>query len=89
MSIGWDNKKAALNLKNHKVGFDEASTVLADPLVQYSLNDHPDGNRWEYIGHSYRNNLLYVVTVEETEEEIRIISAREATPSERKQYEKG
>lgn len=29
----WDAQKAAENLKNHRVGFDEALTVFADPLA--------------------------------------------------------
>jgi len=29
----WDPKKAALNLTNHGVSFDEASTVFRDPLA--------------------------------------------------------
>lgn len=29
----WDKKKAASNLKKHKVSFDEAMTVFDDPLA--------------------------------------------------------
>ncbi len=29
----WDGHKAALNLRNHDVSFDEASTVFDDPLA--------------------------------------------------------
>ncbi len=29
----WDPEKAKLNLKKHKIGFDEASTVFDDPLA--------------------------------------------------------
>ena len=41
----------------------------------------------EYLGHSLESKLLYVVTVEKSDEEIRIISAREATANERAKYE--
>jgi hypothetical protein len=30
----WDDYKARLNLKNHRVGFDEAKTVFIDPLAR-------------------------------------------------------
>ena len=50
-------------------------------------NDHVDGNRLEYLGHSLRSRVLYVVTVEKDDDEIRIVSAREATSNERKGYE--
>ena len=34
----WDKKKAAANLKKHKVTFDEATTVFDDPLA-YIFDD--------------------------------------------------
>ena len=34
----WDEEKARANLKKHKVGFDEASTVFRDPLA-YIFDD--------------------------------------------------
>jgi uncharacterized DUF497 family protein len=33
MEVAWDRRKAAANLKKHKVSFEEASTVLADPMA--------------------------------------------------------
>jgi hypothetical protein len=36
----WDPKKAEANLKRHRVAFDEALTVFADPLAR--IFDHPD-----------------------------------------------
>ena len=32
MEVTWDPRKAAANHKKHKVSFEEATTVLADPL---------------------------------------------------------
>jgi len=52
-------------------------------------NDHPDGDRMEYLGYSTDHRLLYVVTIEKDEDTIRIISARKATQGERKNYEEG
>ena len=52
-------------------------------------NDHPDGDRMEYLGYSTGHKLLYVVTVEKGEEVIRIVSARKATQNEREKYEEG
>lgn len=90
MDITWDDRKAEANLKKHGVSFDEAATVLSNPLTLMNQNDHPDGDRWEYIGQSVRRRLLYVVTVEKmTEDEIRIVSARKATAHEREKYEEG
>jgi uncharacterized DUF497 family protein len=31
MEFDWDDEKAAINLANHKISFDEAKTVFDDP----------------------------------------------------------
>ena len=53
-AFGWDSTKAAENFKKHRVTFDEAVTVLADPLA--SIFDDPDHSSEErrelIIGHS-------------------------------------
>jgi uncharacterized DUF497 family protein len=54
-----------------------------------SINKHPDGDRFEYVGYSYLNKMLFVVTVEEySKDHVRIISARKATKREVENYEK-
>lgn len=85
--ITWDDRKNEDNFKKHGVWFEEAQTVIVNPLSLMNENEHPDGDRREYLGHSLESKLLYVVTVEKSDEEIRIISAREATANERAKYE--
>jgi uncharacterized DUF497 family protein len=85
--VTWDPKKNETILKKHGVWFEEAATVLFDTMSLSNLNKHPSGERFEYLGHSDRSKLLYVVTVEKDDNEIRIISARKATSNEREQYE--
>lgn len=90
MKFSWDNKKASLNQKKHKVSFEEASTVFFDPLAKLATDpDHSKGeNRMILIGHSQKSNLLFVVHVYKDDEGvIRIISARKATKKEKKDYE--
>ena len=84
----WDAQKAADNLKDHGVGFDEALTVFADPLANiFEDPDHSADERRELIiGHSTAQRLL-VVSFTERGRRTRIISARQVTPSERKDYE--
>jgi uncharacterized protein len=89
MIITWDDRKNEANFKKHGVWFEEAQTVLTQELTLMAPNDHPDGDRMEYLGYSTQHNLLYLVTVERHEEEVRIISARKATSSERVKYEEG
>ncbi len=87
MIITWDSAKNESNHKKHGVWFEEAQSVIFNPLSLVAPNDHEDGDRMEYLGHSLNNRILYVVTVEQFDDEIRIISAREANPNERTGYE--
>lgn len=87
MEITWDDRKEAENIKKHGVDFNEAATVILSPLNLYRLNRHPSGKRFEYIGHSDCYRVLYVVTVEEHDDQAHILSAREAKSYERKEYE--
>lgn len=85
----WDQNKAALNIVNHGVSFDEASTVFDDPLAQiFDDGVHSSYERREIIiGHSLNNRLLLVCFTERPQEIIRLITAREPTRRERKDYE--
>lgn len=90
MDFTWDPKKNLNNIKKHRVDFEEASTVFYDPLAKLADDpDHSDDEqRLILIGHSSKNNLLFVVHVYiEADEIIRIISARRATKKERKDFE--
>lgn len=87
MRVVWDPKKAAANLSKHKVEFSHASTVLDDPLaVTIEEKDH-DEQRFVTLGTDALGRVLVVVYAWSGEEEIRIISARKATPAERRTYE--
>lgn len=90
MEFEWDPNKAAANLRKHGVSFDEAATVLADPLsITVSDPDHSqEEDRFITVGLSYYRRLLIVVYTER-ELRIRLISARELTATERIAYERG
>ena len=85
----WDKNKAASNLEKHGVGFDEAKTVFGDFLArifddrQHSSEEKRNG----VVGHSTKNRLLIISYTERENDTIRIISARETTPRERRKYE--
>jgi uncharacterized protein len=84
----WDPQKAEENARKHGVAFPEALTVFRDPLeVTIPDPDHSDGElRYLSLGRSEADRLL-VVAYTERGSGIRIISAREATPKERREYE--
>lgn len=88
----WDAAKNRTNQKKHSgVDFETASRVFADPELVLRKDRTVTGEqRWHAIG-AVRTAVLLVVHVyiEESpdgEETIRIISAREADPRERRIY---
>ena len=88
MSFEWDKKKAVSNLRKHGVSFEEASTALRDSFSATAHDpDHSeDEDRFVTLGVSSIGRLLAVAHTERGNN-IRIISARLATKSERKIYE--
>jgi uncharacterized DUF497 family protein len=90
MKIEWDPKKARLNLRKHKVSFEEAATAMSDPMAATGADPDHSITEYRYItfGVSDRGRLLVVAHTEE-DETIRIISARLASKGERKIYEEG
>jgi len=85
----WDPRKARGNLTLHGVSFDEASTAFRDPLSK-TIDDplhSEEEERFVLLGLSHRNRLLVVVHTERGDQ-IRLISARLATKTERARYEK-
>ena len=88
MKFDWDLSKARENLLNHGISFEEATTLFGDPLAGTIPDpDHSEGEaRFLTIGVT-ANGRLIVVSHTEEGDTIRIISAREATAHERKQYE--
>jgi uncharacterized protein len=86
----WDPGKAAENLGKHGVSFEEAATVFRDVLSATGADpDHSfDEERFVTFGTSTGDRLLTIAHTDRGDT-IRIISARPATPSERKIYEEG
>ncbi|MDP2261003.1 MAG: BrnT family toxin [Caulobacter sp.] len=86
----WDPEKARSNLAKHGIAFDEAKRVWDDPgLVVYDGGVIDGEQRWRAIGAVGLVTILFVVFVYRgplDEERVRIISARRATPRERKEY---
>lgn len=90
MKIEWDPIKARVNLRKHRVSFEEAATALSDPMA--ATGPDPDHSiseeRYITFGVSERGRLL-VVSHTEDGDKIRIISARKASKGEWELYEEG
>lgn len=85
----WDEKKNRANIAKHGIGFDEARKVFSDPNLILREDCTVEGEqRLHAIGYVERV-LLVVHTFREQGlgAIIRIISARKATPAERRLYE--
>jgi hypothetical protein len=86
----WDGVKARSNWEKHGVSFEEAATIFGDPL-SLTVGD-PDHSRAEErhvtIGSSAASRVLVVIHTDRGDV-IRLISARPATPRERRTYEEG
>jgi uncharacterized protein len=90
MEFEWDDAKAEANEKKHGVPFAEAMTVFGDPLslTGYDPDHSIDEDRYITMGLSATGRLL-IVSHTDRGDKVRIISAREATRAERRDYEDG
>lgn len=82
----WDDEKNATNLSKHGISFEEASTIWNGPvLTGHDVKHHSEVREISFglIGG------MTVVCVVHTERNgrIRIISARKATKSERREFD--
>jgi hypothetical protein len=89
----WDSNKNLTNIEKHGISFEQAQEIFLDPLHLSILDERFSDfeERWITIGATESAEVIVVAHlyfVEEPEERIRIISARLATPRERRQYEK-
>lgn len=85
----WDPRKAAQNERKHGVTFQEATTAFADERGRVIPDpDHSqDEDRFILLGMSWSFRVLVVChCYRENADEIRIVSARKATRSERLHY---
>lgn len=90
LTFEWDQQKAQENLGRHAVSFEESSTIFGD-LMSLTIEDPAhsiDEDRFVTIGLSFLGRLLVVVHTVRGDN-IRIISARYATPRERREYGEG
>jgi uncharacterized protein len=90
----WNDEKNSANKRNHGLSFEAAQCVFADPLAVSRPDPYPHEERWQTIGLISTMTIFVVHTWPEPdpltgEETGRIISAREATPYERRTYEEG
>ncbi|MBN2062091.1 MAG: BrnT family toxin [Deltaproteobacteria bacterium] len=92
MIFEWDPQKDIINQSKHGVSFEAAREVFNDQLHLSILDERFSyfEERWITIGQTELAKILVFANLffnDDGEEVVRIISAREATSNERKQYE--
>jgi uncharacterized DUF497 family protein len=96
--LEWDDHKAKSNRLKHGIRFEEAAAVLADPFggqTHVTIYDGPHSrfeDRWTTVGsYPYERSRIFVIVwttrVDSDGVVTRIVSARSATPRERKAYQ--
>jgi len=89
LKFEWDPAKAFTNVKKHGITFEEARTVFDDDFARMLHDpDHSqEEERFILLGMSYTLKILTVVhCYRDQDGVIRIISARESTKNEARQY---
>jgi hypothetical protein len=87
MKVTWDPLKARANLAKHGVRFSDVESVLFDPGALTRADEHAEGEQWFVsVGSDALGRVLTVVYSYQGEV-IRMISARQATRTERRAYE--
>ena len=87
MQWTWDPNKDAENVQNHRISFETAQEVFEDVNFYTTEDPYPWEQRWRTTGR-IGNTIVFVVHTWPTPDLTgRIISARKATPSERRAYE--
>lgn len=83
----WNEAKAASNWRKHGVRFDDAATVFFDPFHLSIIDrEHSDDeDRFVAVGAATTGSVL-TVCYAVRDDEVRIISARYATRTERRRY---
>lgn len=91
MKFEWDENKNKENIKKHKVGFYEASTIFAGRYIEIPDVDHSiNEERFVALGISFLSRELFVCYCYRVnvngETVIRIYSARKANKNEKEEF---
>jgi len=85
MTFEWDRGKAGANRRKHGVDFADAVGVFEDPYALSRPDPFPAEDRVATLGRDLLDRLIVVVWTWRGDA-IRLISARRATPRERRHY---
>ena len=85
MKFEWDEKKRKENLARHGIDFADLAPLFSGLTITV-LDDRYDYGEFRFITLGLLNGIVMTVAHTETDEVIRIISARKATRYEEESY---
>jgi uncharacterized DUF497 family protein len=85
MRFKWDLRKRRANLVSHGIDFADIEPLFDGPTISV-LDDRYDYGEFRFITLGLLNGIVLSVAHTETDETIRIISARKATRYEEETY---
>lgn len=86
VEVEWDPRKASANFAKHGIHFGDAVSALEDDGAVTILDPFEQEERWVTVGMDAYGRVI-VVVYSWRGERLRLISARNATARERRQYE--
>ena len=86
LEFEWDQAKARTNLAKHGVSFESATSVFRDAFALAVVDDREDYGEERILIIGMVDGQLLSVIYTERSENIRIISARRASPYEQQIY---
>lgn len=88
MQFKWDETKNLINIDKHGIDFNDVVDIFNHPILTL-LDEREEYGEDRWIGIGWIRSLIGVVIyTEQIDNVIRIISARKATKSEVRRYEK-
>jgi len=85
MRFEWDDRKRRANLDRHDIDFADLTSLFSGSTITV-LDDRYDYGEFRFITLGVLNGIVIAIAHTETDEVIRIISARRATRYEEESY---
>ena len=89
MQVVWDPRKAASNFRKHGVDLADAVIALEDERALTILDSERSEVRFKTLASDPTGQILMIIHAEQSEDTIRIISARKALKREQEAYFQG
>lgn len=85
MTFEWDESKREANLKKHGLDFVDVPSIIEGETLSF-IDERKEYGEERFITAGLLRDFVVIVAHTETDEVIRIISARRATKNEEKEY---